>query len=164
MAIASCAAGWMNLVVLVLLWDSIKAMLVALFVAWARGLGVRSAALYVPGRMKRTCVRGSCRGSKGQAATSVPSAVMERDDFVASSDQRIGATLREMTEVEGLTLREVIEWCGDAVTEREATRLRRLASEGADEQAEPAGSAGPVADVVAVPEQDGGGRAGRAAG
>ena len=91
-------------------------------------------------------------------------AVMERDEFVASADRRIGATLRQMTEVEGLTLREAIEWCGDAVTKREATRLRHLVSESAGEQAEPERSDGGDADVGAVPEQDGGAHAGTAAG
>lgn len=97
-------------------------------------------------------------------AASALAAVMERDEFVTAADQRIGAALRQMTEVEGLTLREAIEWCGDAVTEREAIRLRQLATEATDEQAEPAGPDGPDTDAVAVPTQDGGVRAGAAVG
>jgi hypothetical protein len=32
-----------------------------------------------------------------------------------------------MTTIEGVTLREAVEWCGDQIGVREATRLRRLA-------------------------------------
>ena len=32
-----------------------------------------------------------------------------------------------MTDQEGLSLREAVDWCGSAVTVREVTRLRRLA-------------------------------------
>ena len=35
-----------------------------------------------------------------------------------------------MTEDEGLSVREAIEWCGDEITLREATRLRRLSAYG----------------------------------
>jgi hypothetical protein len=31
---------------------------------------------------------------------------------------------RQMTSVEGVTLREAVEWCGDQIGVREATRLR----------------------------------------
>ena len=31
-----------------------------------------------------------------------------------------------MTKDEGLSVREAVEWCGDEITNREATRLRRL--------------------------------------
>lgn len=34
-----------------------------------------------------------------------------------------------MTEREGLSWGEAVEWCGETITVREATRLRRLASE-----------------------------------
>jgi hypothetical protein len=34
-----------------------------------------------------------------------------------------------MTGAEGLTLSEAVEWCGEEISVREATRLRRLASE-----------------------------------
>ena len=53
-------------------------------------------------------------------------AVAERDAAVAEAEQRMGAALREFTQVEGLTLREAVAWCDQAVTVREATRLRRL--------------------------------------
>lgn len=37
-----------------------------------------------------------------------------------------------MTTVEGVTLREAVEWCGDQIGVREATRLRRLAENNQD--------------------------------
>ena len=39
--------------------------------------------------------------------------------------------LRTMTDDEGLSVREVVDWCGSGVTVREITRLRRL---GVDQQ------------------------------
>src|SRR5450631_4332644 len=56
-------------------------------------------------------------------------ALRERDAAVADADRRVGKALREMTEDEGLSAREAVEWCGDEITMREATRLRRLAEE-----------------------------------
>jgi hypothetical protein len=56
-------------------------------------------------------------------------AVRERDAAVADADRRAGKALREMTEDEGLSVREAVQWCGDEITTREATRLRRLAEE-----------------------------------
>ncbi len=56
-------------------------------------------------------------------------AIGERDAAVAETEKRAGEALRELTEVEGLSLGEAVEWCGETVTVREATRLRRLASE-----------------------------------
>ena len=52
-------------------------------------------------------------------------AIRERDAAVAEADRRAGKALREMTEDEGLSVREAVEWCGDEITTREATRLRR---------------------------------------
>jgi hypothetical protein len=52
--------------------------------------------------------------------------IRERDAAVADADRRAGKALREMTQNEGLSLREAVEWCGDEMTTREATRLRRL--------------------------------------
>jgi hypothetical protein len=57
-------------------------------------------------------------------------AVRERDAAVADAERLAGKALREMTEHEGLSAREAVEWCGDAITPREATRLRRLAEDG----------------------------------
>jgi hypothetical protein len=64
-------------------------------------------------------------------------AVRERDAAVADAERRAGKSLREMTEDEGLSVREAVDWCGDEVTTREATRLRRLVEE--DEPSEPDG-------------------------
>ncbi|ABL79383.1 MULTISPECIES: hypothetical protein [unclassified Nocardioides] len=60
-------------------------------------------------------------------AVQVMTAIGERDAAVAAAEQRAGNALREMTTVEGVTLREAVEWCGDQIGVREATRLRRLA-------------------------------------
>jgi hypothetical protein len=60
-------------------------------------------------------------------------AVRERDAAVSDAERRAGEALREMTEDEGLSVREAVEWCGDEITTREATRLRRLVEDtGAD--------------------------------
>lgn len=56
-------------------------------------------------------------------------AIGERDAAVAETEKRAGQALRELTEREGLSLGEAVEWCGETITVREATRLRRLASE-----------------------------------
>ena len=57
-------------------------------------------------------------------------AVREREAAVADAERRAGTALREMTEDEGLSVREAVEWCGEEFTTREATRLRRLAENG----------------------------------
>jgi hypothetical protein len=59
-------------------------------------------------------------------AVQVLTAIEERDAAVADTEQRAGAALRQMTEVEGLTLGEAVAWCGEEISVREATRLRRL--------------------------------------
>jgi hypothetical protein len=59
----------------------------------------------------------------------VLTAVGERDVAVAATEKRAGAALRQMTEVEGLTLREAVQWCGEEISVREATRLRHLTDE-----------------------------------
>jgi hypothetical protein len=56
-------------------------------------------------------------------------AIGERDAAVAETEKRAGEALRELTEREGLSLGEAIGWCGETTTAREATRLRRLATE-----------------------------------
>jgi hypothetical protein len=68
-------------------------------------------------------------------------AVAERDGAVADAERRVGAALREFTEVEGLTLREAVTWCDGALTVREATRLRRLADQPASNGEPSLGSA-----------------------
>src|SRR5450759_2573324 len=56
-------------------------------------------------------------------------AVREREAAVAEADRRAGNALRDMTKDEGLSVREAVEWCGDEITTREATRLCRLAED-----------------------------------
>jgi hypothetical protein len=56
-------------------------------------------------------------------------AIAERDAAVTETEKRAGEALRELTQREGLSLGQAVEWCGGTVTVREATRLRRLASE-----------------------------------
>ncbi len=61
-------------------------------------------------------------------AEQVMVAIGQRDAAVAETEKRAGQALRELTEVEGLSLGEAVEWCGETITVREATRLRRLAA------------------------------------
>lgn len=52
---------------------------------------------------------------------------------MAEAERRAGQALQEMTEDEGLSVREVVEWCGDQIATREANRLRRIVEDkGAD--------------------------------
>lgn len=59
-------------------------------------------------------------------AVEVMTAVREREIWVAKAERMAGDALREMTAVEGLSLREAVEWCGHSVDLREATRLRKV--------------------------------------
>jgi hypothetical protein len=93
-------------------------------------------------------------------AVQVMTAVGERDAAVAEAEQRAGNALREMTTVEGVTLREAVEWCGDQIGVREATRLRRLV-EVRDEMADAPDYRSGAAQVVAeVQSSDESGAAG----
>jgi hypothetical protein len=61
-------------------------------------------------------------------AVAMLTALGERDALVRDAEQRAAQALRTMTEDEGLSLREAVEWCGSgALTVREVTRLRQLA-------------------------------------
>jgi hypothetical protein len=62
-------------------------------------------------------------------AVAVLTALGERDAAVRDTETRAGVALQTMTEDEGLSLREAVDWCGSRVTVREMTRLRRLAHE-----------------------------------
>lgn len=96
-------------------------------------------------------------------AVQVMTAVGERDAAVAEAEQRAGNALREMTTGEGVTLREAVEWCGDQIGVREATRLRRLA--GDDQDAEKGDEDGATAlAATASPADSGGAGAGTAVG
>ena len=65
-------------------------------------------------------------------AVAVLTALGERDALVRDAERRAGQALRTMTEDEGLSLREAVEWCGSGVSMREVTRLRRLADQHSD--------------------------------
>ena len=63
----------------------------------------------------------------GALAVAVLTALGERDALVRDAERRAGQALRTMTDNEGLSLREAVEWCGSgALTLREVTRLRQL--------------------------------------
>jgi len=61
-------------------------------------------------------------------AVAVLTALGERDALVRDAERRAAEALPTMTDDEGLSMREVAEWCGGvALTVREVTRLRQLA-------------------------------------
>ena len=49
-------------------------------------------------------------------------ALGERDGAVRDAQLRAGGALLGMTDDEGLSMREAVEWCGSDVTLREVTR------------------------------------------
>ncbi len=57
-------------------------------------------------------------------------ALGERDEVVARCERRAGEALRGMTEDEGMGLVEAVQWCGEGMTRREASRLRALVDGG----------------------------------
>lgn len=62
-------------------------------------------------------------------AEQVMVAIGERDAAVAVTEKRAGTALRQLMDTEGLSLKEAVGWCGETLTAREATRLRRLVVE-----------------------------------
>lgn len=56
----------------------------------------------------------------------VVSALAERDAVVSACEARAGAALVKLTDDEGMSLAQAVEWCGgtDLLTVREAARLR----------------------------------------
>lgn len=66
-------------------------------------------------------------------------ALEERDATVARLDAQAGTTLRKMTDDEGLTLREALEWCGSGLTRTEAARLRKIGADAGGAEASQAG-------------------------
>ena len=60
-------------------------------------------------------------------AVAVLTALGERDGAVKDAEKRAGQALRAMSDDEGLSVREAVDWCGTGITVREVTRLRRLA-------------------------------------
>jgi hypothetical protein len=65
-------------------------------------------------------------------AVAVLTALGERDGAVKDAEKRAGEALRAMTDNEGLSLREAVDWCGTGITVREVTRLRSLARDPQD--------------------------------
>ena len=49
--------------------------------------------------------------------------------MVREAERRAGRALLAMIDEKGLSLREAVDWCGNGVTLREMTWLRRLAQE-----------------------------------
>jgi hypothetical protein len=62
-------------------------------------------------------------------AVAVLTALGDRNRAVLDAERRAAQALRLMTDQEGLSIRDVVEWCGDAITRREATRLRQLVND-----------------------------------
>ncbi len=77
---------------------------------------------------RRYCVKNGPTGNAGSRALAVAvlTALGERDALVRDAERRAGQALRTMTDDEGLSLREAVDWCGSGVTVREITRLLRL--------------------------------------
>lgn len=65
-------------------------------------------------------------------------AIADRDRAVAETEQRAGQAIREMTDTDGLSVIDILDWLGDTLTAREVRRLRRLAAD------EPTGKHGGV--------------------
>jgi hypothetical protein len=59
-------------------------------------------------------------------ALAVLTALGERDALVRHAERRAGHALRAMTDDEGLSVQEAVDWCGSGITVREITRLLRL--------------------------------------
>ena len=92
---------------------------------------------------------------------------------LAAAELRAGRALREMTTVEGLSMRAAAQWCGGDLSVREVTRLVRLAEhdtapatgDGGEETADSAAAArGPASEapsgLPAVPGEGPGGVSG----
>jgi hypothetical protein len=61
----------------------------------------------------------------GALPVAVLTALGERDALVQDAERQAAQALRTMTDDEGLSRREAVDWCGSAVTVREITRLLR---------------------------------------
>ena len=87
-------------------------------------------------RAARRVARAQSERRLDTLAVEVHVALGERDVAVAAMDRRAGPALRTMTSDEGLTLREAVDWCGAGLTIREASRLRRMAADDANDPPE----------------------------
>ena len=92
----------------------------------------RRAALDAQTRMRQA--RAEQERRRSALAVTVVTALAERDALVTACEARAGEALRTLTQAEGLTLREAVQWCGgDAqLNVREATRLRKVRTEPAE--------------------------------
>jgi hypothetical protein len=52
--------------------------------------------------------------------------------MIAATEQRAGAALQAMISDEHLTVSEAVQWCGGAISRREAARLRQLVGRAED--------------------------------
>ncbi len=106
----------------------------------------RRAALDAQARMRRR--REEQERRRSALAVTVVTALAERDAHVAVFEIKAGEALRALTDEEGLSLADAVGWCGDQLSAREATRLRRMAGESLAEPAPVAAGAeehsGPV--------------------
>jgi len=104
----------------------------------------RRAALDAQSRMRQQ--RAEQERRRGSLAVTVVTALAERDALVLACEVRAAAALRSLTEDEGLSLREAVQWCGgvEQLTVREAARLRKVdtaeATPGVDAQQAAAGA------------------------
>ncbi len=55
----------------------------------------------------------------------IMTAIGERDAAVEKAEREAGQAIRAMTTSEGLTMREVTEWCGDCVSLGDVRRLSK---------------------------------------
>ncbi|NHA69971.1 hypothetical protein [Phycicoccus flavus] len=97
----------------------------------------RRAALDAQSRMRQA--RAERERRRSGLAVSVVTALAERDELVGACEARAGEALRGLTEDEGLTLAEAVEWGGEQLDVREATRLRKVVL-GAGAERDPSGS------------------------
>lgn len=99
--------------------------------------------------------RAEAERRRSALAVTVVTALAERDAHVLACEARAGEALRTLTEAEGLSLRDAVEWCGGAehLSVREATRLRHVrAPRGMDPQGVPEARADePAASAVDGP-------------
>ena len=88
----------------------------------------RRAALDVQSRMRQQ--RAEQERRRASLAVTVVTALAERDALVLACEARAATALRSLTENEGLSLREAVQWCGgvEQLTVREAARLRKVES------------------------------------
>ena len=58
-------------------------------------------------------------------AVDVLTALEERKAAIADCERRAGLALQKLTDAEGLSVREAVDWCGGELTHREASTLLR---------------------------------------